>query len=176
MRCRPARYALLTALAMGALASDLHGQTAAGRPAGSELQGLSAFVVKFSGRIPPELDTVQMRTALEQELRRSSIRVVSPAAFATDAEPPSRRGVIVVSVSVIPVRDAVQTHGAAIASELVLSRSVYIPETSTLTAAAVWSTNALAVASTPRVPRSLEASLVDLVRKLATDLHAAGGR
>jgi hypothetical protein len=178
MRCRLARYALQTALAILALAPSLHGQPAAGagRPTAGGLQGLSAFVVKFSGRIPAEMDTIQMRTAMERELRRSSIRVVSPMALATDTTPASRRGVIVVSVNVIPVRNAVETQGAAIASELMLSRTVFIPETSTLTAAAVWSTNALAVASTPRVPGSLEASLVDLVRKLANDIRAARGR
>lgn len=174
MRCRLACRALQTAFVIGASAANLRGQPAdgAGRPSGG-LQGLSAFVVKFSGRIPAEMDTVQMRTAIEQELRRSSIRVVSPAALASDVEPAGRRGVIVVSVNVIPVRNAVETQGAAIASELMLSRSVYIPETSTLTAAAVWSTNALAVASTARVPASLEASLVSLVRRLANDIVAA---
>ena len=178
MRRRLARYALQIVLAMSALVPALHGQpaAAAGRPGGSELHGLSAFVVKFSGRIPPELDTVQVRTALEHELRRSSLRVLSPTALASDTAPASRRGVIVVSVNVIPVRDAVETHGAAIASELVLSRSVWIPETSTLTAAAVWSTHGLAVASTARVPVSLQASLVEQVRRLASDLRAAGGR
>lgn len=168
---RAARQLLNAAIAVGALAPSVHAQSAAGG-----LDGLNAFVVRFSGRIPAEMDTVRMRAAIERELRRSSIRVVSPTALATDAEPVSRRGVIVVSVNVIPVRDAVETHGAAIASELILSRSVYIPETSTLMAAAVWSANALAVASTPRVPHSLEASLVDQARKLATDLRAARGR
>ena len=178
MRCRLARYALQTAFAIGALAPSLHGQAtaSAGRPVGGGLEGLSSFVVKFSGRIPAEMDTVRMRNALERELRRSSVRVLSPRALAADDTPAGRRGVIVVSVNVIPVRNAVETQGAAIASELVLSRSVYIPETSTLTAAAVWSTNALAVASTPRVPHSLEASLVDLARKLANDLRAASLR
>lgn len=177
MRCSLAWTVLRTALAIGALAPSLHAQPAAGdgRPEDG-LQGLSAVVVRFSGRIPAEVDTFRMRGAIERELRHSRIRVISPTALATDAEPAGRRGVIVVSVNVIPVRDAVQTHGAAIASELMLSRPVYIPETSTLMTAAVWSTNALAVASTPRVPHSLEASLVDLARRLSNDIVAARGR
>ena len=178
MRCRLARHALRISFAVGASAPALHGQPAtfAARSTGGGLEGLSAFAVKFSGRIPAEMDTVRIRAAIELELRRSRIRVLSPTAFAADTAPASRRGVIVVSVNVIPVRNAVETQGAAIASELVLSRSVYIPETSTLMAAAVWSTNVLAVAPTPRVPDSLQASLLDLARKLASDLHAARRR
>lgn len=166
---------LCAALVTTTASTPLHAQATDERRNLVRLSGVAVlFLVKDAVEEP--VDTLRLRAAIEFELRRAGLRVLTPAALAADTSEVDHRGFIIASMRITPLRVRMETRGYAFAPELGLFRRAIVPGTGEEIMAPVWNTTTIVTTGPDSLTSTMVEVYTELGRSLANDILAARTR